>query len=60
MENSIKNTVGRPKLDIAKDELLLMYSQLQSWNKVAQKLGVSKSTITKRVHDFNLKLTKQY
>lgn len=50
----------RPIIKISVDELLSAYDNFQNWNKVAENLGVSRSTIMRRLRDAKVTISKTY
>lgn len=54
-----KKPIGRPKLDMSIDDILVMYNEIGSWQVVADTLGVSRMTLFRRLKENNVKRTYQ-
>ncbi len=49
-----QSTVGRPKKEITKEMLFDLYSKHENWYTVADALGISKSTLYRRLHEYGI------
>jgi transcriptional regulator of acetoin/glycerol metabolism len=47
--------MGRPRVTITREQLLRLYEVHQRWDKVAENLGLSLSTVMRRVKEYNIK-----
>ncbi len=47
--------MGRPRITITREQLLGLYEVHQRWDKVAENLGLSLSTVMRRVKEYNIK-----
>ncbi|RJQ26218.1 MAG: hypothetical protein C4589_10040 [Peptococcaceae bacterium] len=50
----VSGFVGRPKLDFGKEELIYLLNKYGSPREVAEKIGVSHSTLYRRMRDLKL------
>lgn len=47
--------MGRPRFKVTREALVNAYEEHQRWDKVAEHLGLSLSTVMRRVKEFNIK-----
>ena len=46
--------VGRPCIDVSKDDILVLKGLNYSWTKIADILGISRRTLYRRLEEFNI------
>ena len=47
-------SAGRPSIEISKDDILFLKGLDYSWTKIASILGISRSTLYRRLEEFNI------
>lgn len=52
--NTGEGGVGRPCLEVCKEELLSLRQLNYSWTKIARMIGVSRRTLYRRLQDFGI------
>lgn len=53
--NNNRSVMGRPPKDVSREQLVQSYEKHQRWDKVAEDLGLSLSTVMRRVKEYNIK-----
>lgn len=54
MSEKKEKVMGRPRMTLDKETLKELYDEYQRWDKVAVDLGVSLSTVMRRVKEYNI------
>lgn len=47
--------VGRPRIEVSKDEIVNLYNKYYNWNVVAEKMNMSIATLFLRKRELNIK-----
>ena len=53
-------SIGRPCIDVCKEELLRLKELNYSWTKIARMIGVSRSTLYRKLRDFDIDSSDSY
>jgi len=53
-----ESCIGRPKLDITKEEIIQLKHLNYSWTEIAKLLGVSRQTLYRRLQEFGIDSSK--
>lgn len=49
------SNMGRPRIQITRELLVKEYEKHQRWDKVAESIGVSHSTVARRVAEYGIR-----
>jgi len=48
------SAVGRPRVDVSKEDIVDLRKLNYSWSKIAEMLGISRQTLYRRLEEYNI------